>query len=71
MQKIKILPICLTDCIIHSDSMTFSKKYEKIVIKDFIENLNYVENNFNLNIIEATITFLRIKKNKLKLLLVK
>ena len=67
--KIKIIPICLTDCIIHSNSMTFSKKYKKIVIKDFIENLTYVRKNFDLNIIEAAVVFLRIKKNKFKLLL--
>ena len=67
--KIKIIPICLTDCIIHSNSMTFSKKYKKIVIKNFIENLTYVRKNFDLNIIEAAVVFLRIKKNKFKLLL--
>jgi len=69
--KIKILPICLTDCIIHSNSMTFSKKYKKIVMEDFIENLNYIRKNFNLNILEKAIIFWRSTKSKLNLLLIK
>ncbi len=67
--KVDILPLSLVDCTVDDNSMTFTSKYKKTVVKDYIENLKYVKKNFNLNILELIIYIFILTKKKIKLLL--
>ena len=69
--QIKILPHYLTDITIVNNSMTFATKYKRIIIKDYIENLDYVRKNFNLNFFELVVFNFILIKNKFKLFLIK
>lgn len=67
--NIKILNMFLINIIMNKYSMTFNNKYKKAIYKDYNRNLNYVKNNFKLNLLEILILNLIFLKNKIKFFL--
>lgn len=69
--RVRVLDDYLVDITIKKGSMTFNKKYQKIILEDYNKNLNYIVKNFNLNLIENILIFYFYLKNKIKLIFLK